>query len=70
METCRGINFGGGIVLSEQRYPDATFSFISDIMKGWQKIDKVDSSRIRKENNKREEFLSINKSNIIPFPIF
>lgn len=65
METCRGINFDGRIVLNEQRYPDATRSFISDVMKSWQKINKVDGSRISKENSKRNVY-SIIKSNIIP----
>jgi len=42
VDTCRGINSGGRIVLNEQCYPDATRSFISDVMKGWQKINKAD----------------------------
>lgn len=37
---------------------------MSDVMKGWQKINKVDSSGINKENGKREVH-SIMKSNVI-----
>lgn len=65
--TCRGINFGGRIVLSEQRYPDATHSFMSDVVKGWRKINKVDSSRISRENSKREVHSSMKSNRISRF---